>query len=172
MSRQKPSKAASQLHAVSKALMREGEVLAKAQEISEQIAALGKKRAAAEREISEIRGILNADPELTAIARQMMKKAASAAMTGDLVVTNPRYVTAEDKRRLLAKILADYGREHPGADGMSFAAIKSVLQSRYSIETASAGLFFRDELKKWMTKGGNRNKSVVLGPRQPHQQES
>lgn len=172
MSRQKPSKAASQLHSVSKALMREGEVLARAQEISEQIRTLERKLEASEREISEIRKILNADPELTAIARQMMKKAASAAMTGDVVVANPRYVTAEDKRRLLAKILADYGREHPGAEGMSFAAIKGVLQSRYSIETASAGLFFRDELKKWMTKGGNRNKRVILAPKQPQQQES
>jgi hypothetical protein len=174
MSRQKPSKAATQLQAVSKALGRELEVLARKKEINTQIAALEKKREAADREIADIHRILSADPALTAIARQMMKKAASVAMPGggDFVVANPRHVTAEDKRRLLSKILADYGREHPGADGMSFAAIKQVLQSQYSIETASAGLFFRDELKNWRTKGGNRNKSVILALKPPQQQES
>ena len=174
MSRQKPSKAASQLQAVSQALARERQVLARMKGIGEQIAALEKKREAAEREIAEVHKTLIADPELTAIARQMLKKTALLGVSGsgDFVVSNPRYVTAEDKRKLLSMILADYGREHPGADGMSFAAIKQVLQSRYSIETASAGLFFRDELRKWRTKGGNRNKSVFLALRQPEQQES
>ena len=45
---------------------------------------------------------------------------------------------------------------------MSFAAIKAVLKSRYGIETASAGLFFRSEIKGWETRGGNKNKSVLL----------
>jgi len=174
MSRQKPSKAASQLNAISKALGSEREVLARRKEISAQIAALEKKREAADREIADIHRILNADPALTATARQMMKAAASVAIAGngDFVVANPRYVNAEDKQRLLSKILADYGREHPGADGMSFAAIKQVLKGRYGIETASAGLFFRGELRKWRTKGGNRNKSVILALKPPLQQES
>jgi hypothetical protein len=168
MSRQKSSKAASQLHAVSKALAREREVLAKRKGIVEQISALEKKREAVEREISELHKILNADPELTAIARQMMKKTVSAGASGsgDFVLANPRYVSAEDKRRLLSRILADYGRENPGADGMSFSAIKHVLLSRFNIETASAGLFFRDELKKYRLRGGNRNKSVILALKQ------
>lgn len=174
MSRQKPSKAASQLNAISKALGSEREVLARRKEISAQIAALEKKREAADREIADINRILTADPALTAIARQMMKQAASVSISGngDFVIANPRYVSAQDKQRLLSTILADYGREHPGAEGMSFAAIKQVLKVRYGIETASAGLFFRDEVRKWRTKGGNRNKSVILALKPPLQQES
>lgn len=168
MGRQKPSRAASQLQAVSKALVRERQVQNWAKEIADKIATLQKQREAAEREMAEIQEILNADPDLTAIARQMMKKAVTGRGTGDgdFVVYNPKYVASDDKQRLLEKILQDYIRENSGSDGISFSAIKSVLRNRYGIETASAGLFFRNELKKYKTKGGNKNKSVVLNPRQ------
>ena len=173
MGRQRQSRAASQLHAVSKALARERQVRAAAKEISGKIAAFQKQLEAAKSELAAIQETLDADPDLTAIARQIMEKAvARGAETSTVFIRNPSYVSAEDKRKLLLKILRDHLREHPEAAGMSFAAIKGVLRSRYSIDTASAGLFFRNELKEWKTAGGNRNKSVVLPQKQLQDQES
>jgi len=162
MSRQKPSRAASQLQAVSKALIRERQVRAWAKEIADKIVTLKRQRQHAEQELTSIQEILDADPDLTAIAREMMKKAAVARGTDGFAIPNPKYVSSGHKRELLLRILRDYSQENPGADVMSYAAIKSVLQRRYGIETASAGLFFRNELKEWQSRGGNKNKSVVL----------
>lgn len=161
MGRRKPSRAASQLRAVGRALARELEVRASAKEIAGKLAALQRQQEAAERELTALQEILDADPELTAIAREMMQKAA-AARVGGVAVPNPKYVSSDRKRELLLQILRDYSRENPGAEDMSYGAIKGVLRSRYGIETASAGLFFRNELKGWQSKGGNKNKSVVL----------
>lgn len=162
--RPKTSKAASQLRAVSVALVRERQVRDTARELAAKIVSLQKQREAAEEELAEIRGVLAADPDLTAIARKMMGNSVPAKDGGssDVVISNPNYVSSADKRRLLMRILQDFRQENPDADGMSFTAIKSVLQSRYQIETASAGLFFRNELKDLKTTGGNRNKRVSL----------
>ena len=174
MSRQKSSRAASQLQAVSKALIRESQVRAWAKELADKIATLQRQRQHAEQELTSIQEILDADPELTAIARQMMKKtvATGAGRSGGIAIPNPKYVTSDAKRELLLRILQDHRQENPEAQGMSYSAIKSVLQSRYGIETASAGLFFRNELNEWKTKGGNKNKSVVLKFGQNRDQES
>lgn len=160
MGRRKPSRAASQLRALSRALARESELRASAKEIADKLAALQKQQHAANREIAALQEILSADPELTEIAREMMKKAAAARV--GFAIQNPKYVTSDQKKELLFRILRDYSREHPEAEGMSYAAIKGVLRSRYGIETASAGLFFRNELKDLKTTGGNRNKRVSL----------
>jgi hypothetical protein len=72
-------------------------------------------------------------------------------------------VTTEDKEKLLDKVLADYVAENPKAKTMSFTAIKRVLANRYKIDTQSAGLFFRNQLKAFDTEGGNRNKMVLIG---------
>lgn len=163
MSRQKPSKAASQLEAVSKALVREQQVRNWVKEIASKIDTLERQHSAAERELAAIQATLHTDPELTAIARQMMEQAVALQEAGstEVVVKNPRYVSSDSKKKLLLGILKDYRQENPDADGMSYAAIKSVLRNQYGIETASAGLFFRNELKGWKTLGGNRNKRVV-----------
>jgi len=162
MRRRKPSRAASQLQAVGKALVREREVRAATKEIADKLAALQKQQEAAGKELAALQEILNADPDLTAIAREMMRKAAVARGRGGIAIPNPKYVSSDQKRALLLSILRDYSQENPGAEGMSYAAIKSVLRSRYGIETASAGLFFRNELREWESRGGNKNKSVVL----------
>lgn len=174
MSSQKPSRAASQLQAVSKALIRERQVRAWAKELADKIATLQRQRQDAERELTSIQEVLNADSELTAIARRMMKKAVAkgGGRSGGMAIPNPNYVTSNAKQELLLRILQDHRQENPKAQGMSYSAIKSVLQSRYGIETASAGLFFRNELKEWETRGGNKNKSVVLKFGQNQDQES
>ncbi len=161
-----PSKAASQLESLGKALARERQIQNWQKEIADKIATLESQQKHADREAAEIQKVLEADPELTAVARQMMQQAISRQGTGDdeFAIYNPNYVTSEDKRKLLRKILRDFQQESPSSDSMSFAAIKGVLKSRYGIETASAGLFFRRELKDWQTRGGNKNKSVVLEP--------
>jgi hypothetical protein len=163
-SQAKPSKAASQLRAVSVALVRERQVRCTARELAAKIVSLQKQREAAEKELAEIHDILAADPDLTAIARRMMRNSVPGKEGGpsDVVISNPNYVSSGDKRKLLMRILQDFRQENPDADGMSFTAIKSVLQSRYQIQTASAGLFFRNELKDLKTTGGNRNKRVSL----------
>lgn len=164
MRRRKPSKAASQLRAVSKALARERQVQTLAKDIADKIATLQKQREAADRELAAIQEILNADPDLTDIAREMTKKefVHRSARDGGFAIQNPKYVSSAQKRELLFRILRDYAQENPEAEGMSYAAIKSILRSRYGIATASAGLFFRNELKEWESRGGNKNKSVVL----------
>ena len=162
MRRRKPSKAASQLRAVGKALAREREVRASAKEIADKLAALQKQQEAAGKELAALQEILSADPDLTAIAREMMKKAALARGRGGVAIPNPKYVSSDQKKALLLSILRDYSQENPRSEGMGYAAIKSVLRSRYGIETASAGLFFRNELREWESKGGNKNKSVLL----------
>lgn len=166
MSKKTPSKAASQLEALGKALARERQIQNWQKEIADKIATLESQQKHADREAAEIQRILEADPELTAVARQMMQQAISLQGVGDdeFAIYNPKYVTAADKKRLLLKILRDFHHENPSAEAMSFAAIRNVLKSRYKIETASAGLFFRKELKEWQTRGGNKNKSVVLEP--------
>ena len=92
-----------------------------------------------------------------------MQKAVPAAggRSARVAIPNPKYVTADAKRELLLRVLHDHRQENPEAQGMSCSAIKRVFRSRYGIETASAGLFFRNELKEWKTRGGNKNKSVV-----------
>jgi len=174
MSRQKPSRAASQLQAVSKALIRERQVRAWAKELAEKVATLQRQRQDAEQELTSIQEILNADPELTAIARQMMKKAVATGggRSSGIAIPNPKYVTSDAKRELLLRILQDHRQENPAAQEMSYSAIKGVLRSRCGIETASAGLFFRNELKGWKTRGGNKNKSVVLKFGENQDQES
>lgn len=174
MSRQKPSRAASQLQALSKALIRERQVRAWAKELADKTATLQRQRQDAEQELTSIQGILNADPELTAIARRMMKKAAAtgSVRSGEIAIPNPKYVPSDTKRELLLRILQDHRQENPGAQGMSYSAIRGVLQTRYGIETASAGLFFRNELKEWKTRGGNKNKSVLLNFGQGQVRES
>lgn len=170
MGRRKPSRAASQLRAVSKALARELEVRASAKEIADKLAALQKQQEAASRELAALQEILSADPDLTAIAREMMKKAVTAR--GGFAIKNPKYVSSDQKKELLLRILRDYSRENPGAEGMSYASIKGILRSRYGIETASAGLFFRNELRDWESRGGNKNKSVLLKIGRIRDQES
>lgn len=159
-----PSQAASQLEAISKALARERQLQNWQKELADKIATLESQRKHAEREAAEIQKILEADPELTAVARQIMQQAIKLQGAGDdeFAIYNPNYVTSDDKKKLLIKILRDFHRENPTADTMAFATIKNVLKSRYRIETASTGLFFRNELKGWQTRGGNKNKSVVL----------
>ncbi len=166
MSKKPSSKAASQLEALGKALARERQLQNWQKELADKIATLESQQKHADREAMEIQKILEADPELTAVARQMMQQAIRLQGVADdeFAIYNPNYVSSEDKRKLLGKILRDFHQESPTSDSMSFAAIKSVLKSRYGIETASAGLFFRKELKDWQTRGGNKNKSVVLEP--------
>lgn len=164
MSKKSPSNAASQLQAVLKALVRERQLENWRKEIADRIAKLLAQQKHAESEAVEIQGVLDADPELTAVARQLIKEAGDLKGSGDdeFSIYNPNYVTSDDKRKLLAKVLRDFRRENPNSETMSFAAIKAVLKSRYGIETASAGLFFRSEIKDWETRGGNKNKSVLL----------
>jgi hypothetical protein len=158
------SDAAAQLRALSKALVREKQLQYWQKELAEKFATLTDQQRAAEREFAEVQEVLDADPALTAVARQMMEKAVELQGTGDreFSVYNPKYVTSEDKQQLLLKILRDHHTENPDADGMSYAAIKRVLENRYKIQTASAGMFFRKELSGWQTRGGNKNKEVLL----------
>jgi hypothetical protein len=164
MAQEKQSDAAAQLRAVSKALVRERQLENWQKELSDKIATLQKQQKAATAESEELQKVLDADPDLTAVARQMMAKAVELRGSGDdeVAVYNPKYVTADDKQALFLKILRDHHNENPEADGMSYAAIRRVLENRYKIKSASAGMFFRNELKGWKTRGGNKNKEVLL----------
>ncbi len=97
------------------------------------------------------------------------------AGTTDFAVYNPRYVSTEDKERLLEKILADYALENEGnrlVRGMPFSTIKAVLASRYGIKTESAGVFFRNQIKNYELAGGTRNKTILFNSRKELKKES
>jgi len=79
-----------------------------------------------------------------------------------LSVYNPNHVTADTKKQLLIKILRDHQVENPGQDAMGFAEIREVLKNRYKIETKPTGLFFRNEIQDFETRGGNKRKFIVL----------
>jgi hypothetical protein len=158
------SKAASQLAKLGKALVREKQLENWQKSLAEEQAKLGRQMEHAARELEQVREVLDADPELTAVAKEMMSAAAEQTIGADGggPIQNPRYVSAASKKRLLEKILADFRLENPTSDSMGFGAIKEVLQTRYGVHTASAGLFFRNELKSYATRGGTKNRSVIL----------
>ena len=160
----KSTKPAAQLKAVSDALVRERQIKNWQKEISDKISTLKKQQDASKRELEEVETILNQDPELTSVAREVMQKALELQGSGDteLSVYNVNYVSAEDKEKLLLKILRDYALQNPSADSMPYRAIRNELVHRFKIDTPSTGLFFRNELKSMTTKGGNKNKAVVL----------
>ena len=45
---------------------------------------------------------------------------------------------------------------------MPFGIIKTILKTKYKIETPSAGMFFSNQLKEYETTGGNKSKFVCL----------
>lgn len=73
-------------------------------------------------------------------------------------VENPTYVTSQKKRELLKSIL-----ESHGGDKISFQEVKNILEQRYNIKTRTIGNFFRNELGKYNTTGGNRKKFILIG---------
>lgn len=156
--------AAAQLDELAKALREEKQNQNWLKELEDKLETLQSQKKVALRKLEEIQAVLDRDPALTAVARKLMKTALEQAGAGDeeFSVYNPKFVTKHDKQRLLVKILRDFKKENPKASGMSFTAIRNVLVHRYKIETPSAGLFFRNEVKLFDTVGGNRNKEIVL----------
>ncbi len=156
---------AAQLDAIRKALRKEVQLKNALKEFRDKISVIQRQEQAVKRELDDLKEVLDEDKKLTAVAREMMSDALKlqGAGDGDFAVYNPAYVTTEDKEALLDKILTDYSTENPSRKSMSFIQIKNVLYNRYKIETQSAGLFFRNQLKAYETEGGNRNKVVVLG---------
>ena len=160
----KGSKPADKLKEISQALKREMQVKNWKKELLDKKAIIEKQLEHARNDLEAVKVILDKDAELTAAARQMMNIALErqAGSKDSLNIYNPNYVTTEDKEKLLTKILEDYKSENPKAKSMSFTNIKNVLLSRYKIESQSAGMFFRNQLKEYQTTGGNKNKAVVL----------
>ena len=163
----KPSKGAEQLAAINTALKREIQQENALKEIEDKMETLKRQKAAIEREKAEYEATLKTDPQMTAIAREMMADALKlqGAGTTDFAIYNPKYVSNEDKLTLLAKLLADYeaeNKENRMVKGMPFTTIKTILANRYNITTDSAGIFFRNQLKEYETVGGSRNKKVLF----------
>ena len=160
----KVSKPADRLKEISQALKREMQVKNWKKELLDKKAIIEKQLEHARNDLEAVKEILDKDAELTAAARQMMNIALElqAGSKDSLNIYNPNYVTTEDKEKLLTKILSDYKSENPKAKSMSFTNIKNILLSRYKIESQSAGMFFRNQLKEYQTTGGNKNKAVVL----------
>ena len=156
--------AAAQLDELAQALREEKQNRNWLKELEDKLVTLQSQKKVALRKLAENQAVLDRDPALTAVARKLMKTALEQAGAGDaeFSVYNPKFVTKHDKQRLLVKILRDFKKENPKADGMSFTAIRNVLLNRYNIETPSAGLFFRNEVKLFDTVGGNRNKQIVI----------
>lgn len=156
--------AAEMLRAISKALVRRHQLQNWKKELLDKKEVLDRQIVVAEKEENQVEEVLSSAPELTSIAQELLGKGAELRGAGDdeIAIYNPGYVSSADKERLLLKMLKDYHKEHPEAEGMPFSTIKAVLKNRYKIETGSAGLFFRRELKNWDTAGGTKNKMVLL----------
>lgn len=163
MAAKKTHNTAEKMKLISKALREEIQNKNWMKELADKKAIIEKQQKVAKEKLAEIKAVLDDDKELTAVAREMMATALQLQGSGSSVkIYNPKYVTTEDKESLLESILEDYRAENPKAKSMSFTAIKAVLENRYQIDTPSAGLFFRNQLKEYETQGGNKNKAVVL----------
>lgn len=151
------------LKEISKALRREAQIKNWQKELLDKRQILDRQLEASNRDLEAIQEVLDADKDLAAAAREMLAEALQQQNAGDgVTIYNPKYVTTEDKEKLLAQILEDHKAENPKSRSMSFSLIKNVLLNRYRIETPSAGLFFRNQLKEYETEGGNKNKAVLL----------
>lgn len=159
----KPSNSAEKLKEISDALKREIQLENWQKELLDKKMIIEKQLAKAKIGLQEVKSVLDKDPALTTVARQMITVALELqGKVEDLKVYNPNYVTTNDKVKLLDKILTDYKAENPKSKSMSFSDIKNVLKNRYQVETNSAGLFFRNQIKEFETIGGNKNKAIVL----------
>lgn len=161
---QKSSGTPSDLRAVVRALGRERRLEKCLREITEQVAELKRQEAIFRTELREVQRELAATPEWTDLARQLIQEATAleSPHQEELSISNPSYVPRKDKQKLLVKIIKDYSNENPAAKKMSYTEIKRVLRDTYGIETASTGLFFRNELRAWAISGGTKNRAVLI----------
>ncbi len=158
--------AAEKLAIIGKELRREAKIKATLEEVDQEIEALKRRRTALEGNLKAIDEELSKDEKLVTAARMLMVDIMeSQGGLSKATVTNPKYVTAEDKEALLERILDEYAAENPKARTMPFSTVHLVLQNKFHIVSRSAGLFFRNQLKEYETEGGNRNKKIVLGSR-------
>lgn len=166
MAAKEDTRTATELRSIIRALVREKHLTRILSEITEELAQLRRRESTLRESLSEVQSSLAATPELTEVARQIMEEATTLRETRneEFSIPNPSYVSQKDKKRLLVKIVEDYRNENPTAEAMSYAEIKRVLRDTYGIETASTGLFFRNELRGWQTRGGNKNKAVIIPP--------
>ena len=164
MTPKKALNSAEKLKQISKALRREIQLKNWRKELLDKRQIIDNQLEAQKRDLTAVEEVLATDKELTAVARQMLTEVLHNQNTDDDAVSiyNPKYVTAEDKTKLLAQILIDYKAEHPKQNSVPFTHIKNVLLNRYKIETPSAGLFFRNQLPEYETSGGNKNKAILL----------
>ena len=156
----KKADTATKMRAIAQAMKQE--VAAKAA-----LADLQARKESIERDIklreSQLEGIaltLDADPELTAVAREI---AAAAAAGGEVAskTYSPHYVSTADKQKILERIIADHQKTHPEATSVSYRHIRNELTHRFGV-AASTASFFRDQLKEFDTIGGNKNKEIVI----------
>ena len=63
---------------------------------------------------------------------------------------------------LSTKILSDFQAENKDFNKMPFRMIKTILKTRYEIETPSAGLFFENQPKEYQTTGGHKSKFAFI----------
>jgi len=63
---------------------------------------------------------------------------------------------------LSTKILSDFQAENKDLNKMPFRMIKTILKTRYEIETPSAGLFFENQPKEYQTTGGHKSKFAFI----------
>ncbi len=158
--------AAEKLAIIGKELRREAKIKATLDVVDQEIEALKRRRTALEGDLKAIDEALSKDEKLVTAARMMIVDLMeSQGGLSKATVTNPNYVTAEDKEALLERILDEYAAENPKAKTMPFSTVHLALQDKFHIVTRSAGLFFRNQLKEYETEGGNRNKKIVLGSR-------
>lgn len=159
----KQGNSAEKLKELSVALKKEIQLKNWKKELLDKKQIIEKQLERARKDLEAVKEVLDKDTELTAVARQMLNMALEMHTNKDsLNIYNPNYVTTGDKVKLLEKILSDYKAENPKSKSMSFTDIKNVLKNRYQVETNSAGLFFRNQIKEYETIGGNKNKAVVL----------
>ena len=133
-------------------------------EIDDKIDTLERQKRATSEEMAEIQEKLDGEyRELVEAASEFAQITAPKADKPEkFTVYNPKYVTNQDKEKLLSVILEDFKAENPKSKTMTFQQVKAVLESRYDIETRTIGNFFRRQLSEYETTGGNKKKMIVL----------
>ena len=113
MTGKKTANTGEKLKEISHALWREAQLHNWKRELLDKREIIDRQLEAQKRDLQAVEEVLASDKELTAAAREMLADALKAQNTGEgVAIYNPKYVTTEDKEKLLAQILEDYKAEN------------------------------------------------------------
>ena len=71
-------------------------------------------------------------------------------------------VKSETKTEILKEIISNYRAENPNKQAIGFQEVRQILQERFNVKCRSISNLLSDQLKSYVTYGGNRNKKIRI----------